>query len=139
MDVDTAAGPNKAEGTDALAAGHADVQSQIEVGAFLALLLVMYLHDKKAYAEGMALSTLLIERIQQSNRRTLDYRAAADHLDRFSARSQVMMVDKAGHHLYMDNPEAFSAAIISVMRRPESCDKPFLQTHEEVEIVKEVN
>ncbi|RKP04146.1 hypothetical protein CXG81DRAFT_29092 [Caulochytrium protostelioides] len=76
MDVDTAAGPNKAEGTDALAAGHADVQSQIEVGAFLALLLVMYLHDKKAYAEGMALSTLLIERIQQSNRRTLDYLAS---------------------------------------------------------------
>ncbi|RKP04145.1 hypothetical protein CXG81DRAFT_6140, partial [Caulochytrium protostelioides] len=47
----------------------------------------------------------------------MDWRAAADHLDRFSARSQVMMVDKAGHHLYMDNPEAFSAAIISVMRR----------------------
>jgi cardiolipin-specific phospholipase len=43
----------------------------------------------------------------------MDYRGALSVLDRFKVPTRIALVENAGHHLYLDNPEGFNASLLA--------------------------
>ena len=43
----------------------------------------------------------------------VDFRGALTVVDKIKNGCKIVLIENAGHHLYLDNPEAFNASLIS--------------------------